>query len=85
MISTENRMRRLAFAKYLIEMGTINADNVLPYSAMAILNFHDAIEFLFDLILEDNGSSANNFNFMGCFDEINRILKKIGKDQSSFR
>lgn len=53
MVSTQDRMRCLAFAKYLIEMGTINADNVLPYSAMAILNFHDAIEFLFDLILED--------------------------------
>lgn len=85
MIGTQDRMKRLAFAKYLIEMGTINADNVLPYSAMAILNFHDAIEFLFDLILEDNGSSANNFNFMACFDEINRILKESGKDQSSFR
>ncbi len=85
MIGTQDRMRRLAFAKYLIEMGTINADNVLPYSAMSILNFHDAIEFLFDLILEDNGSSANNFNFMACFDEMNRILKENGKDQSSFR
>lgn len=51
MVSEEDRMRRLAFAKYLIEMGSINADNVLPYSATALLNFHDALEFLFDLIL----------------------------------
>lgn len=55
MVSEEDRMRRLAFAKYLIEMGSINADNVLPYSATALLNFHDALEFLFDLILDDNG------------------------------
>lgn len=51
MVSKEDRMRRLAFAKYLIEMGSINADNVLPYSATALLNFHDALEFLFDVIL----------------------------------
>lgn len=55
MVSEEDRMRRLAFAKYLIEMGSINADNILPYSATALLNFHDALEFLFDLILDDNG------------------------------
>ena len=59
MVSEEDRMRRLAFAKYLIEMGSINADNVLPYSATALLNFHDALEFLFDLILDDNGIYLN--------------------------
>ena len=59
MVSEEDRMRRLAFAKYLIEMGSINADNVLPYSATALLNFHDALEFLFDLILDENGIYLN--------------------------
>lgn len=59
MVSEEDRMRRLAFAKYLIEMGSINADNVLPYSATALLNFHDALEFLFDLILDDNEYTLN--------------------------
>lgn len=59
MVSEEDRMRRLAFAKYLIEMGSINADNVLPYSATALLNFHDALEFLFNLILDDNGIYLN--------------------------
>ena len=52
-VSKEDRMRLLAFAIYLIEISNINADNVLFYSKIALLNFHDALEFLFDLILED--------------------------------
>lgn len=87
MVSEEDRMRRLAFAKYLIEMGSINADNVLPYSATALLNFHDALEFLFDLILDDNGiypKPGQEFYFMTMFNKCNGVLKKKGLDESSF-
>ena len=87
MVSKEDRMRRLAFAKYLIEMGSINADNVLPYSATALLNFHDALEFLFDVILEDNNVYSNSdkeFSFMKMFNICNSKLKKKGLEKSSF-
>lgn len=87
MISKEDRMRRLAFAKYLIETGSINADNVLPYSATALLNFHDALEFLFDIILEDNGiypKPGQEFYFMTMFNKCNNELKKKGLEKSSF-
>ncbi|WP_405290871.1 hypothetical protein [Methanobrevibacter sp.] len=87
MVSKEDRMRCLAFAKYLIEMGSINADNVLPYSATALLNFHDALEFLFDIILEDNGvysKSYKEFSFMKMFNICNSKLKEKGLEKSSF-
>ena len=57
----------------------------MPYSATSLLNFHDALEFLFDLILEDNNLSSNDFNFMVCFDKINDILKEDGKVPSILR
>lgn len=86
MVSKEDRMRRLAFAKYLIEIGNINADNVLPFSATALLNFHDALEFLFDLILDDGGiypKKRDNFSFMDMFNECNKMLKEKGLTESS--
>ena len=85
MVSKEDRMRRLAFAKYLIEIGNINADNVLPYSATALLNFHDALEFLFDLILDDNGIYPKNgkeFSFMNMFNKCNKILENKDVEKS---
>ena len=86
MVSEEDRMRRLAFAKYLIEMGSINADNVLPFSATALMNFHDALEFLFGLILDDNGiypRKGEEFSFMNMFNKCNKLLKKKGYEKPS--
>lgn len=85
MVNDEIRLKRLSFAKYLVSIGNLNSENVIPFSATAILNYHDAIEFIFDLILEDNGESSNNYNFMKCFDRINEIIKKNNKSPSSLR
>ena len=87
MVSEQDRMRRLAFSKYLIEIGNINADNVLPFSATALMNFHDALEFLFGLILDDNGiyprKREEEFSFMDMFNKCNTLLKKKGYEKSS--
>lgn len=85
MVNEEIRMRRLSFAKYLVSIGDLNSENVIPFSATSILNYHDAIEFLFDLILEDNGLSSNDFSFMKCFDKINEIIENSNKTPSSLR
>lgn len=82
MVDEEIRLRRLSFAKYLISIGNLNSENVIPFSATAILNYHDAIEFLFDLILEEQGLSSNDFSFMGCFNKINEIIEKSNKNPS---
>lgn len=85
MVNEEIRMKRLSFAKYLVSIGDLNSENVIPFSATSILNYHDAIEFLFDLILEDNGLSSNDFSFMRCFDKINEIIESSNKTPSSLR
>lgn len=54
MVDLETKMRRLSLAKYLITLGTIASENNLPFSATSLLNFHDAIEIILDLILEEN-------------------------------
>lgn len=85
MVNNEIRLRRLSFAKYLVSIGNLSSENVIPFSATAILNYHDAIEFLFDLILEEHGKSSNDFSFMGCFDEINKIIENSNKAPSLLR
>lgn len=85
MVNEEIRMRRLSFAKYLVSIGDLNSENIIPFCATSILNYHDAIEFLFDLILEENGLSSNDFSFMQCFDKINEIIENNGKQPSSLR
>lgn len=85
MVNEEIRLKRLSFAKYLISIGNLNSENIIPFSAIAILNYHDAIEFLFELILEENGISSNKYKFMECFDEINNLIEKRNKSPSLLR
>lgn len=37
MVNEEIRMRRLSFAKYLVSIGDLNSENVIPFSATSIL------------------------------------------------
>ena len=74
MVDLETKMRRLSLAKYLITLGTIASENNLPFSATSILNYHDAIEIVLDLILEDNSCRNNNLSFMGLVNKVNEIL-----------
>ena len=85
MVNEEIRLKRLSFAKYLVSIGNLNSEKVIPFSATAILNYHDAIEFLFELILEEKGISSNKNNFMECFDKINNIIEKDNKSPSLLR
>ena len=85
MVNEEIKLKRLSFAKYLVSIGNLNSENVIPFSSTAILNYHDAIEFLFDLILEENGLSSNDLSFMGCFDKINEIIEENNKNPSLLR
>ncbi len=72
----EINLRRLSITKFLINNGEMNSTKIAPFSSMAILNFHDAIEILFDIILEEYGESAKDYGFMECFKLINEHLKE---------
>ena len=73
------KLKRLSFAKYLITSGNFASENILPFSSTAILNYHDAIEILFDLILEDNGIRNKKLSFLEMFNKVNEIL--ISEDE----
>jgi len=78
-------IQRLAFAKYLIHKGNLESSNAEPLSSISILNYHDALEFTFDLVLTDKGIAINNLSFMQYFDKINEWLKDNGKTEISLR
>ena len=78
-------IKRLAFAKYLIERGNQESVNSDPLSSIALLHYHDALELSFDLVLEDKGINTNNLSFMQYFDKVNEWLKNNGKDEISLR
>jgi len=78
-------IQRLAFAKYLIYKGNIESSNAEPLSSVSILNYHDALEFAFDLVLTDKGISMNGLSFMQYFDKVNKWLKANTKTEISLR
>lgn len=79
MVNSETKMRRLSLAKYLIEIGSINSKNNLPFAVTSILNFHDAIEIILDLIAEDNGYKSK-YQFMELVNQVNEILTNHEKE-----
>lgn len=78
-------IQRLAFAKYLIQKGNQEAHNSEPLSSVAILHYHDALELIFDLILEDIGIDSNNLSFIQQFDKVNDWLKSEREVEISLR
>jgi hypothetical protein len=71
-------IQRLAFAKYLIHKGNLEANNPDPLFSISVLHYHDALELSFLLILEDKGINPDNLSFMGYFRKINERLKSEG-------
>jgi len=78
-------LQRLAFSKYLLQKGNMETVNPEPISSVSILNYHDALEFAFDLVLTDKGIGSNNLSFMQYFDKINEWLKTNEKTEISLR
>jgi len=85
MMDTKLIIKRLAFAKYLIGRGNQESLNPEPLSSIALLHYHDALELIFNLVLEDKNINANNLSFMQYFDKVNEWLKNNGKDEISLR
>ena len=74
------KLKRLSFAKYLITNGNFASENILPFSSTAILNYHDAIEILFDLILEEKGIRNKQLSFIELFNKVNEVLTSENKE-----
>ncbi len=79
-------IKRLAFAKYLIERGNQESVKSEPLSSIALLHYHDALELVFNLVLEDKNITVNsNTSFMQYFDKINEWLKNDEKTELELR
>ncbi len=70
-LTREIILKRLAFAKFLIEKGNEESKKPEPLSSVALLHYHDALELAFLLVLEDKDINSNNLSFMQYFDKIN--------------
>ncbi|RZB32490.1 MAG: hypothetical protein AEth_00501 [Candidatus Argoarchaeum ethanivorans] len=78
-------IKRLAFAKYLIERGNQESVNSEPLSFIALLHYHDALELSFDLVLEDKGINTKDLGFMQYFERVNGWLRNNGKNEISLK
>jgi len=67
---SEDEMRRLAFARHLYNIGVEQSRRPQPFSAVAILHFHDAVELFLHMAAEHFGENTNNVQFMQYWDRI---------------
>jgi hypothetical protein len=76
-------VKRLAFIKYLYNVGVEQTRKPEPLCWISLLTFHDAVELFLELSLEYHGSSRRlkDMRFMQYWDELNPILNKKGKPE----
>ncbi len=60
---SDDKMRRLAFARYLYGLGVEQSRRPQPFSAVAILHFHDAVELFLQLAAEHHNESTKGIQF----------------------
>jgi len=79
----DEAIRRLAFIKYLYNLGVEQTRKPEPFCWTAILTFHDAVELFLELSLEYHGSGRRlrDIRFMQYFDELNPTLKQKGRSE----
>lgn len=72
-------MNKLVFCKYLVERGNYEVLKPEPLSSIALLNYHDALEFLFLIIGYTSGkikvSDLHKLTFIDIYYEIDEIYK----------
>lgn len=73
----KNISQRLAYIKFILQLGLNNSQKPYPYSSASILNFHDAVEFLMYLVAEVTDSKQSD-SVVKYFDNISKSGKGIG-------
>lgn len=83
----DEAIKRLAFIKYLYNVGVEQARKPEPFCWVSVLTFHDAAELFLELSLEYHNSSRRlkDIRFMQYWDELNPLLKKKGKNELTQR
>ncbi|HUU87949.1 MAG TPA: hypothetical protein VMX17_09360 [Candidatus Glassbacteria bacterium] len=76
-------IKRLAFIKYLYEMGEKHSYQSEPINSLSILSFHDAVEFFFQLCCMKLKISQKDIKFMEYFDFIDKKLEGLNKSALS--
>lgn len=72
----ELTIRRLAFVKYIFWLGVEQSQKPEPLSSVAILLFHDAVEFFLEVAVEAlDVSIPGDVAFLGYWDPIGRKLE----------
>lgn len=69
---TKTILEKLAYAKFLYDQGLSNSTKPYPFSTIAILNYHDAIEFFLAVVMD----AYNVPKSQGINDCISRLKQK---------
>jgi len=74
----EATLRRLAFIRYMYQLGEDQSRQPEPYSSVSALTFHDAVDLFLQLAAEHLDVSTNNvFGFMAYWEPLKQ---KVGGD-----
>ena len=49
---SKSSMEKLAYAKFLYDQGLSNSTKAYPFSTIALLNYHDAVEFFIAIVMD---------------------------------
>ena len=79
----DDALKRLAFVKYLYNVGVEQSKKAEPFCWASVLTFHDAVELFLELASEyiDIHKRIKNIKFMEYWGLINPVLKGKGKDE----
>lgn len=83
----ETIVSRLAFIKYLYDLGIQKSKEPEPFCWVSILNFHDVVELFLELAAEELGVTkrSKDLRFNEYWKDINPLLLKGGKKELSQR
>lgn len=76
MLNTEIIIRRLAFIKYLYQIGVNQSKQVDSIAGFSLMSFHDSIEMFLLLVAEHNNEKSDNLSFMGFWDKFPALTLK---------
>jgi len=72
----ESTVRRLAFAKYLYQVGVVQSSAPELMAAASVLTFHDAAEFFLQIASEHLNSGASHPNFLEYWQILGKKLHR---------
>jgi hypothetical protein len=76
---TKTDTEKLVYSKFLYEQGISNSKKAYPFSTIAILNYHDAIEFFIAIIMDIHRIKKDyGLSIEKCIEKINKELEPKG-------